>query len=152
MSIKRKKALSPSYRIAHTSHATFWSMATLIAFPAVLLSLTSSGYSAAAAFGYGLLASLGVVAANAIIERRLWMFDPIWRERFEHPDFGHRVAVMCGALLLVLESAFLIFILTNPALDRLLLTVVERRQCASAERQASDVCLVLSMMLNGEIQ
>lgn len=150
MPIKRKKA--PSHRIAYSTHATFWSIATLVAFPAVMLTFSSSGFSALSAFIYGLLASLGVVVMNGLMERHLWMFDPIWRERFEHPDFGHRVAVMCGALLLVLESAFLIFILTNPALDRLLLTVVERRQCATAERQASDVCLVLSMMLSGEIQ
>ncbi len=150
MPIKRKKA--PSHRIAHSSHATFWSMATLITFPAVMLGLSGSGFTAASAFGYGLLASFGIVVANGIIERRLWMFDPIWRERFEHPEFGYRVAVMCGALLLVLESAFLMVVFTDPALDRTLLTLVEKRQCATAERQASDLCLVLGMMLNGEIQ
>jgi hypothetical protein len=150
MPIKRKKA--PSSRIAHTTHATFWSIATLVAFPAVMLTFSSSGVSALYAFIYGLFASLGVVIMNALMEKHLWMFDPIWRERFEHPEFGYRVAVMCGALLLVLESAFLIVVFTDPALDRTLLSLVEKRQCATEERQASDVCLVLSMMLNGEIQ
>lgn len=127
-------------------------MATIIAFPAVMLGLSLSNFSAFASFAYGILASLGVIATNAIVERRLWMFDPIWRKRFEHPEFGYRVAVMCGALLLVLESAFLIVVFTDPSLDGVLMTVVEKRQCSTTERQSSDFCLVLSMMLNGEIR
>lgn len=72
---------------------------------------------------------MGILVANRIAEQELWFFDPKWRERFEHPDVSFRLAVVTGALLLIVETTMLVLFFTDGGMDHALVSLVFARQC-----------------------
>jgi len=81
---KSKNKNVPLY--AHDS-PDFWAFTTILIFPVAMLGALSFGFSSTAAFCLGIYASLGALVANALVEKRLWMFHHKWQDRLEAPDF-----------------------------------------------------------------
>lgn len=104
----------------------YWMIATLVAFPAGLSLATVAGLGSVLSFIVGALGSLLVLLLNILLEHEFWMFDAHWRFRFEDPDFSHRLLVVSGALLLMIQTSFLVFfVLDRPFAEnvfRILLT------------------------------
>lgn len=87
-------------------------------------------------------ASVAALMANAITEQRLWMFDPKWKERFDRPDFSFRLAVMTGAILLLLQSAVLVLLFSGNVERNMMLLVFERT-CRNPQPHQIEFCLLL---------
>lgn len=113
---------------------------TVSAFPLGMLCAMSIGASTITVFGWGILATLAVLTANALSEGQLWMFAPEWRERFEHPEFSFRLAVVSGAILLIMQTTVLVMIFMDGGLDRGMLRLVFERQCSHPKYGFSEFC------------
>lgn len=121
--------------------ADFWAFTTIAAFPVGILIASSLGVSPFGAFLFGAYASFAALVANAISDGYLWMFAPHWKERFEAPDFSFKLAVISGAILLLVESVLLVMIFSDGGVDRTLLQLVYSRQCRANPN--SDACVVI---------
>lgn len=141
---KTKKQNVPLY--AHDS-PDFWAFTTIVIFPVAMLGALSFGFSSTSAFFFGMYASLAALVANAIIEKRLWMFHHKWRDRLEAPDFSFRLAIVTGAILLIVQSALLVFIFTEPSFDRSMLRLVFDRQCSEGKYGFNEFCKGLERAL-----
>ncbi len=84
-----------------------------------------------------------MLVVDAFVERRLWMFERPWRERFESPDFYFRLALVTGAVLLILETSLFVFFFIDGTFDRSLVRTIYLRQC-SLGRVTGEVCQLLS--------
>ncbi len=133
--VKNKNA--PLY--AHDS-PDFWAFTTLFIFPMAMLGGLSFGFSSMSSFALGVFASLAALVANGLVEKRLWMFHPKWQDRFEAPDFSFRLAVVTGAILLIVQSTLLVFIFTEPSFDRSMIRLVFDRQCSQAKYGFGEFC------------
>lgn len=127
------------FGMSHKS-SMFWAVMTVLAFPLGLLAATRVTASDAKAFIAGVLACIAVLFANAAADKRLWMFHPRWRTLFDHPEFSYRLAVLCGALLLIVQTLFLVFVLFGATSTPSLLHIVQKRECRTVEAQATDFC------------
>ncbi len=127
--------------------ADFWAYTTIIFFPFAMLGALSFGFSATAAFLIGMFSSLAALVANAICEKSLWMFDPKWHAHFQEPDFSFRLAIVTGAILLILQTSLLVFIFTEPTADRSMLRLVFERQCMEQRYGFSEFCRGLEKAL-----
>ena len=107
----------------------------------------SFGFSSTSAFFLGIYASLGALVANALVEKRLWMFHHKWQHRLEAPDFSFRLAIVTGAILLIVQTSLLVFIFTEPSFDRSMLRLVFDRQCADAKYGFDEFCAGLERAL-----
>jgi hypothetical protein len=141
---KTKKKNVPLY--AHDS-PDFWAFTTILIFPIAMLGALSFGLSSMDAFGLGVFASLAALVANGAVEKRLWMFHPKWQDRFEAPDFSFRLAVVTGAILLIVQSSLLVFIFTEPSFDRSMLRLVFDRQCSDPQYGFGEFCKGLERAL-----
>jgi hypothetical protein len=128
--------------LVHKTNGDFWAFTTVIAFPVAMLAASAMGIGEAGAFGWGVLASCGALLANTLAEERLWMFDEKWSQRFDHPDFSFRLALVTGALLLILESAVLVMLFTG-GVERNMLGLVFDRHCHPASAEYAEFCAVL---------
>jgi hypothetical protein len=115
-------------------------VATLGSFPIAMMLASYYGASILAAFFLGLGASLLAIAANAVLEKRLWMFESQWNRVFEHPEFSFRLALLSGVLLMIIETGLLIFFFTSSSLDRSLVGLVYNRQCQSPTAEFKTFC------------
>ncbi len=97
----------------HPHSHKFWMITTLGAFPVALTFTTALGWGAALSFVAGAVSSLLVLLLNGLLEHELWMLDVHWKVRFEDPDFSHRLLVIAGALLLVVETSFFLLFLAD---------------------------------------
>ena len=140
--VKKKTALYCHPRSEH-----FWAFTTILIFPIALLGGLTFGFSSIESFGLGVFATLAALVANAICERRLWMFHPGWQERFESSDFTFRLAIVTGAILLIVQSSLLVFIFTEPSFDRSMLRLVFDRQCAEPKLGFDEFCKGLEKAL-----
>lgn len=109
--------------------ADFWAFTTILAFPIAMLASAGLGATPISAFLFGALGSLAALTANAVTEGQLWMFAPHWQTRFEHPEFSFKLAVVSGAILLLVETVFIVMLFTGAGLDRSMLNFVFQRQC-----------------------
>ncbi len=91
----------------------FWLVATIIAFPFVMSVASLGGYGPLLSFIAGAVGSLLVLLLNLILEPHPWMFDSHWKHRFEDPEFSFRLAVVAGAMLLMVETTLIVFFLTE---------------------------------------
>lgn len=135
-----------SRSFSHTPQTTyFWAIASLLPLPAALLVLPSFGVSAMASFGLGVLGVLTVLAMNALLEKRLWMQHDEWHEVFLRPDASLRLAVFAGAILLIVETAAMMYILLSSGADQALLEYILGRQCGQPQGVFIDVCERLAL-------
>lgn len=125
----------------------FWAFITILIFPVAMLGALAFGFSSTSAFLMGIYASLAALVANAIVEKHLWMFHHKWKDRLEAPDFSFRLAVVTGAILLVVQSSLLVFIFTEPSFDRSMLRLVFDRQCSHAQYGFGEFCAGLERAL-----
>jgi len=88
-------------------------VATLAAFPAVMTIATMFGLGPLLAFVAGAIGSLLVLLLNILLEHEFWMLNSHWRFRFEDPEFSHRLVVLSGALLLMVQTSFFLFFLID---------------------------------------
>jgi hypothetical protein len=88
---------------------------TLAAFPIALAIVSMLGLGPVIAFIAGAIGSLLVLLLNICLEHDFWMFDVHWRARFEDPDFSHRLLIVSGALLLMIQTCFFIFLMLDRA-------------------------------------
>lgn len=109
--------------------ADFWALVTILAFPIAMLVSAAMGATPISAFLFGAIGSIAALTANAVTDGQLWMFAPHWQERFEQPEFSFRLAVVSGAILLLVETVFLVMLFTGAGIDRSLLNLVFQRQC-----------------------
>lgn len=135
-------------REAKKYKSNFWALMTIAAFPLGMLCAMSVNQSTLAVFAWGMLATIAVLTANVLSERRLWMFSPEWRARFDHPEFSFRLAVVAGALLLVLQTSVLVMLFTDGGLDRNMLRIVFKRQCTASHYGFDEFCRALEHDLN----
>lgn len=124
---ERKRSLSSS----SVGHPGVWAALTILAFPVVLLATEVFGFRGLWPIAYGLLASLVVLALEACVRGRLWIFEDRFVERISHPATPGRLLIVCGATLLLLETALLFFIATDHRWDAVLLRLVQRHQCTN---------------------
>jgi len=136
----KRRILNKEKQPVHAKHAIFWATVTIATFPCVLLVATSWNETAMASFLYGILATLLVLSLNGIFERHLWMFDDRWIAHFEHPEFSFRLALVSGAVLLMVETALLVFFATSSHMDRALLQLVFSRKCAQPTETYQPLC------------
>ncbi len=141
-----KRSLKRSTPVQHVHRfANMWALLTVLAFPAVMLWTLSAGVSSISAFFLGMLGSLAVLFVNVLIEGEVWMMDARWRQAFEHPHFAWRLAIISGALLLVVESTALVYFLTQPGLDETIAAVVLVRECVQPRGPVfAQLCQMLS--------
>lgn len=115
--VKRRKHSTRPIKYQHPhphAHTTqFWIIATILAFPFVMTVSQAAGYGTAFSFAAGAIGSLLVLALNAALEWRVWMMHSHWRDRFEDPAFSFRLALVMGAILLMIETTFLTFFLLD---------------------------------------
>lgn len=121
----------------------FWAAASLITLPLSLIVFASIGLTALSSFALGVLATLLVLAFNLFIEGSLWVSREQWSEVFENPEASLRLAMIAGALLLIVESAALFYIVAAPGSDELLLQLIKQRQCLDPQGVFIDVCRAL---------
>lgn len=88
-------------------------IATLAAFPIALGFVSYLGLGPVLSFLAGAVGSLLVLFLNILLEKEFWMLEAHWKARFEDPDFSHRLLVVSGALLLMVQTSFLIFFLLD---------------------------------------
>lgn len=124
----------------HRHTANFWAVITLLAFPVTMFVSTRLGVHGGSSFLLGLLASFGVICLDAILEDRLWFYDPRWKARLESPDFSFRLAVVCGLLFFLMETALLFVFFSSPGLDRSLLSLVLSRECVQPKGDFVQIC------------
>ncbi|MCC6563913.1 hypothetical protein IT087_03390 [Candidatus Uhrbacteria bacterium] len=117
-----------------------------MAFPIAVLASTWAGVSHLEAFFWGMASSIAALFANAMMEKRLWMFDPKWQNRFEQPDFSFRLAIVTGAILLILESAVLVLLFSGNV-ERNLMGIVFERQCRHPQPHQVEFCKMLDRTL-----
>ena len=110
--------------------AFFWAVASIITLPLALLVFPGLGVSAAVAFLLGIAATLLVLLCNVALEGSLWMHHNGWHTTFDDPQAAHRLAVVSGAILLIVESAVIVYVLISPGVDEALLSLLLQRQCA----------------------
>lgn len=122
----------------------FWAAASLITLPFSLIIFASIGLTALTAFALGVFATMLVLTLNLFIEGSLWISREQWQEMFENPEASMRLAIVAGALLLIVESAAIFYIVASPGADELLLKLIEQRQCANPQGAFIDVCRVLA--------
>lgn len=125
----------------------FWAFTTILIFPVAMLGALSFGFSSTAAFCLGIYASLAALVANALVEKHLWMFHHKWKGRLETPDFSFRLAIVTGAILLIVQTSLLVFIFTEPSFDRSMLRLVFDRQCSQARYGFGEFCAGLERAL-----
>ena len=131
--------LSPS-----RGQTRFWAFASLITLPLSLIVFAAIGLTALSAFALGILATLLVLTLNVFIEGSLWISRDQWREMFENPEASLRLAMIAGALLIIVESAAVFYIVASPGSDELLLKLIQQRQCVDPQGVFIDVCRVLT--------
>ena len=124
----------------------FWAFTTVFAFPAALLISQYLNFGPTASFLWGMGASLAALCANSYAEGRLWMFDPKWRARFDQPDFSFRLAVVTGAVLLLLESVVIVMLFTGN-FERNTLALVYERHCQPTTPEYQEFCEMLDRTL-----
>lgn len=98
---------------AHCRAHHYWMIATLAAFPIGLSLISYLGLGPTISFLAGAVGSLLVLFLNILLEREFWMLEAHWKARFEDPDFSHRLLVVSGALLLMVQTSFLVFFLLD---------------------------------------
>jgi len=140
----RKKQHDPSY--VHDS-PNFWACVTILIFPVAMLGALSLGYSSASAFLLGMYSTIAALVANVVVEKHLWMFHPRWQAILENPEFSYKLAIVTGAILLVLQTTLLVFIFTEPSFDRSVLRLVFDRQCSEGYYGFYDFCQALERAL-----
>ena len=144
---KHKKNFRKSSHEYYDPEADFWAFLTIFAFPFAMLVASSYGATAFSSFVYGAYGSLGILVANYVTCGKLWMFTAHWHRRFDHPDFSYRLAVISGAILLILETAFIVFLFTDRSMDRVLLSIVVDRQCQTTDSTIIPFCQEASRLL-----
>lgn len=122
----------------------FWAFLTICAFPLGMIIADGFGVGAFGSLAWGAIGSFAVLVVNIITETRLWMFDPNWRARFEHPDFSFRIAVITGAVLLILQTSLVVLVATDGMLDKGLMNLIMRRQCAQPAPGFQQFCEIFS--------
>ncbi len=122
----------------------FWMFASFAALPASLVYLSYQGVTALTAFLLGILATLLVLFLNVILEGSLWMFHPEWRHIFERPDASLRLVVVAGALLLIVETMAMMYLLVSPGADEAFLVLVRQHHCLVPEPHYQELCQVLT--------
>lgn len=122
------------------SSPNFWAFITIFIFPFAMLGALTFGYSSTSAFLLGMYSTMAALVANAIVEKHLWMFHPKWQSVLENPDFSYRLAIVTGAILLIVQTTLLVFIFTEPSFDRSVLRLVFDRQCTEGYYGFSEFC------------
>lgn len=135
---------SRSFSSPTRGQTRFWALASFVTLPLALIVFAGLGLTALSAFALGLLATLLVLTLNLFIEGSLWVSREEWRELFDSPDASLRLAMIAGALLLIVESAAIFYILAAPGSDEVLLKLIEQRQCIDPQGAFIDVCRVLT--------
>lgn len=141
-----KEKIKRSFAKTRNTTSDFWAFLTVMAFPIAVLVSSGSGYTQLESFLWGMSSSVAALVANAMMERRLWMFDPKWKERFEQPDFSFRLAVVTGAILLLLESAVLVMLFSGDV-ERNMIGIVFERQCRNPLPHQVEFCRFLDRTL-----
>lgn len=141
MAVKTKRPL------VRKTNGDFWAFTTVIAFPVAMLAAGSLGFGSIGSFAWGMAASCAALLANTIAEERLWMFDEKWSERFDRPDFAFRLAIVTGAVLLILESAVLVMLFTGGA-ERNMIGLVFDRHCNPPHPEYAEFCSMLDRTLS----
>lgn len=137
---KTNKNLHKHPREYHDPEADFWAFLTIAAFPFAMLVASSYGATPFGAFLYGMYGSLAILVANFVTCGKLWMFAPHWQRRFDHPEFSYRLAIISGAILLLLETALIVFLFTDASMDRTLLSLIVDRQCYLPDDSLLEFC------------
>lgn len=127
---------------------TFWAVLTIIAFPIGLLAAGAANASSLQAFITGVIACFAVLFANAAADGRLWMFHPSWKERFDHPEFSYRLAIFSGAVLLMIQTIFLVFVLFGSTGNKAMLMLVFERECMAPRYGIEVFCQSLETTMN----
>ena len=129
-------------KVFHSHHLTvhYWALLTIFIFPIALLSAANFGYGNGASFLIGAAASFAVLAMNALMERRLWIFSHPWRTCFESPDFSFKLAMISGVILLIMETAVLVLFFIDKSLDVPALQIILSRNCQNPPSVMRDVC------------
>lgn len=128
--------------------ANFWAVLTILALPIGLLAATSAGATATVALLTGVAACFSVLVANAAADGRLWMFHPELRQHFDHPEFSYRLAILCGALLLMVQTIFLVFVLFGTTGNHSMLRLIYDRECRQNPYPRAEFCQSLTKTIN----
>ncbi len=121
----------------------FWMVASLLTLPAALIYFSALGVSAFAAFLFGLLGTILVLILNIMLEGSLWLFHSEWRHLFERPDASFRLVVVAGALLLIVETMAMMYLLVSPGADDALLVLIRQHKCLVPTPRYFELCQVL---------
>lgn len=132
-------------RVSPSNVSDIWAVLTIAAFPIVMAAATRFGASFAMSFFLGMLGSIAVLVVDGVTEPRLWMFETKWREKFESTDFSFRLAVISGAVLLILETSLFVVFFLDGSLDRSMFSLILGRQCQHPVSGFQDICRLFSI-------
>lgn len=136
---------SRSLSAHHRGSVIFWAMASVLTLPLALLVFPLVGVSSLVSFLLGIAATIVVLLMNTAIEGSLWMSHDGWSEIFSDPQAAHRLAVLSGVILLVVESAVILYVIMAPGVDEALFSLILQRQCqAPTSSLFAEVCQSLA--------
>lgn len=138
-----RMSLRSSFTSSKAPHMWFWMLASLLTLPVSLLYFSSHGVSAFVSFLLGLVGTVMVLIFNIAFEGSLWMFHSEWRHLFERPDASLRLVVVSGAILLIVETMAMMYLLVSPGSDDALLLLVRQHRCLIPEPRYLEFCQLL---------
>lgn len=145
--VKTKKNIEKMTNDYHNPEADFWAFLTIASFPLAMLVASSYGATPFGSFLYGAYGSLAILVANYVTCGKLWMFVAHWQRRFDHPEFSYRLAIISGTILLLLETALIVFLFTDASMDRALLSIIVDRRCYLPDPSLVDFCQVAGQLM-----
>lgn len=105
---RHKRTFGPARpKYIHDLRPMVWAALTLTAYLVAFVVSSVLGTPGPLPFVYGGLAMVCILAVEAGLRGRLWIFEPAYSKSFGHPKVAHRLAYFTFALLLALETSII---------------------------------------------
>lgn len=106
---RTKSATSPDCKQCRAdARPLVWASLTLAAYLVTFILAIMLGAPGPMPFAYGGLAMLAILATEACLRGRLWMFEPAFAKAFGHPQVAHRLTYFSIGILLLLQTTIII--------------------------------------------
>jgi hypothetical protein len=135
--IYSRKPTKPKGLVADRGTDAIWAALTILGLPVIALSLTGMDISPVYAFLIACVATLLIMAAEALVRGKLWFFQEKFVRVFGHEQTPFRVLLLAGGVLLILQTFLLIQLIWNPNVDGVILNLIVRKQCGNPQTQLS---------------
>ena len=101
------KANETIYRRQDHIRSSMWALLEVCSFLIVYFISILTAQDGILPFAYGFGAMSCVIACEAVLKKRLWIFEPLYQDSIGHPEMPIRLATFVSGIVLVLEIAYL---------------------------------------------